>query len=165
LKPSTVRAATPALKRIKDKYGVAVSFRIIGDENYYCNELETRALPWRAATEIQDLSVMDIGIMPLPNDEWTKGKCGLKGLQYMALGIRALMSPVGVNTEIVQAGINGFLPATEDEWVADLSTLIENSELRNKIGEAGKQTVANKYSVKTWERQYLQYFDQVTVGY
>jgi glycosyltransferase involved in cell wall biosynthesis len=106
-----------------------------------------------------------IGIMPLPNDEWTKGKCGLKGLQYMALGIPALMSPVGVNTEIVQAGINGFLPATEDEWVADLSTLIENSELRNKIGEAGKQTVANKYSVKTWERQYLQYFDQVTVGY
>jgi glycosyltransferase involved in cell wall biosynthesis len=154
--------AIPALKRIKDKYGAGVTFRIIGDGNYYCKELETQALPWRGATEIEDLSAMDIGIMPLPADEWTKGKCGLKGLQYMALGIPSLMSPVGVNTDIIQPGINGFLPATEDDWVADLSALIENRELRRKTGEAGKQTVMEKYSVDAWKEQYLNYFDQLT---
>lgn len=154
--------AIPALKRIKDKFGNSVSFKIIGDKNYYCAELDTKGNAWVADTEIRDLSQIDIGIMPLPDDEWAKGKCGLKGLQYMALEIPTLMSPVGVNTEIIQHAVNGYLPDTENEWVEILSNLIENKELRERIGKAGRQTVVNKYSVEAWKQKYLDNFNQLT---
>lgn len=154
--------AIPALKRIKEKYGKRVRFKIVGDANYYCQELETQGLPWKAATEVQDLSDMDIGIMPLPDTEWAKGKCGLKGLQYMALGIPTLMSPVGVNKDIIQNGVNGFLPSSEEEWVNYLSQLVEDKELRHKIGEKGKETLNEKYSTDAWKERYLYYFDQLT---
>ena len=155
--------AIPALKRIKDKYGDSVYFKIIGDPDYYCKELDTQGIAWKAATEIEDLSEIDIGIMPLPDTEWAKGKCGLKGLQYMALGIATLMSPVGVNSEIIQDGVNGFLPETEDEWVSDLSKLVESKELRQQIGDAGKRTVEEHYSTNAWKAKYLEYFNQLTV--
>ena len=153
--------AIPALKRIKDKYGDRVTFKIIGDANYYCKELDTQGVPWIAATEVEDLSEIDIGVMPLPDDEWAKGKCGLKGLQYMALNIPTLMSPVGVNSEIIQHGVNGFLPSTEDEWVEDISRLIESKEYREKIGSAGRQTVIDRYSVHAWKGKYLEYFNRL----
>jgi glycosyltransferase involved in cell wall biosynthesis len=153
--------AIPALKRIKEKYGDRVKFKIIGDGRYYCQELETQGQPWVGATELEDLSEIDIGVMPLPDDEWAKGKCGLKGLQYMALGIPTLMSPVGVNAEIIQDGVNGFLPATEDEWVEDLSRLIESKECREKIGNAGRKTVVDRYSVHAWKGKYVEYFNSL----
>jgi glycosyltransferase involved in cell wall biosynthesis len=154
--------AIPALKRIKDKYGDMVKFRIIGDAGYYCKELETQGVAWVAATELEDLSEIDIGVMPLPDDEWAKGKCGLKGLQYMALSIPTLMSPVGVNSEIIQPGVNGYLPLTEDEWVDDISKLIESKECRIKMGNAGRQTVVDKYSVEAWKNKYVEYFNRLT---
>ncbi len=154
--------AIPPLRRIKDKYGDKVKFKIIGDANYYCKELETQGVAWVASTELKDLSEIDIGVMPLPDDEWAKGKCGLKGLQYMALGIPTLMSPVGVNSEIIQHGVNGYLPASEDEWVEDISKLIESKECRVKIGNAGRDTVVNKYSVEAWKGKYLEYFNRLT---
>ena len=154
--------AIPALKRIKEKFDNRVTFKIIGDAAYYCQELETRGIAWKAATELKDLSEIDIGVMPLPDDEWAKGKCGLKGLQYMALGIPTLMSPVGVNSEIIQNGVNGYLPSTEDEWVDTLSGLVESKECRIKIGNAGRQTVVDRYSVEAWKGKYLEYFNQLT---
>ncbi len=153
--------AIPALRRIKDKYGDIVKFKIIGDGRYYCKALETQGVPWIAATELEDLSEIDIGVMPLPDDEWAKGKCGLKGLQYMALGIPTLMSPVGVNTEIIQNSINGYLPHNENEWVEALSKLVEDKELRKRIGEAGRLTVVDKYSVEAWKQQYLDNFNKL----
>ena len=154
--------AIPALKRIKDKYGTAVRFKIIGDGKYYCKELETQGVPWIGATELEDLSEIDIGVMPLPDDEWAKGKCGLKGLQYMALGIPTLMSPVGVNSEIIRQGVNGYLPKTEDEWVDDISKLVESRDCRVKMGAAGRQTVVDHYSVEAWKGKYLEYFNRLT---
>ena len=71
--------------------------------------------------------------MPLINNEWAEGKCGFKGLQYMALGIPAILSPVGVNNTIIQNGINGFLCSNEEEWKSQLIALFESSELRKKI--------------------------------
>ncbi len=154
--------AIPALKRIKEKYADKVYFKIIGDGKYYCKELETQGLPWKADTEVKDLSEIEIGIMPLPDTEWAKGKCGLKGLQYMALAIPTLMSPVGVNSEIIQNGVNGFLPDNEDEWVQYISMLVEDEPLRKKVGEAGKATVDNHYSIHAWKEKYLEYFNQLT---
>ncbi len=156
--------AIPALKKIKQRFGPGVQFKIIGDPNYYCIELETQGVAWKAASEIEDLSEIDIGIMPLPDDEWSKGKCGLKGLQYMALEIPALMSPVGVNTEIIQYGINGYLPGKEDEWVEILSILIVDKQKRTTIGKAGRQTVIYKYSVEAVKQQYLDNFDRLTAS-
>ena len=80
----------------------------------------------------------------------------------MALGIPTLMSPVGVNTEIIQNGINGFLPDTEDEWVDTLSELIEQKDRRTSIGNAGRKTVVDKYSVLAWREKYLEYFNQLS---
>ena len=118
-------------------------------------------MPWSKETELDDLSSIDIGIMPLPNDEWSKGKCGLKGLQYMSLGIPTLMSPVGVNNEIIEDGVNGFLCNHIDEWVEKISQLIESPELRHKIGANGKRSVETEYSVNVWKHKYLNYFESL----
>lgn len=103
-------------------------------------------MPWRPDTELDDLRKIDIGIMPLPDDSWSKGKCGLKALQFMALGIPTVCSPVGVNTEIIQQGQNGFVATSEDEWIDTLATLLRSPELRTRIGTAGRTTVEKKYS-------------------
>jgi glycosyltransferase involved in cell wall biosynthesis len=89
-------------------------------------------------------------LMPLPNDEWTRGKCGLKGLVSMAMGAASVMSPVGVNTAIVRDGVNGFLPASDEAWFEVLCRLVEDRDLRARIGAAGRQTVVDDYSVARW---------------
>ncbi len=150
--------ALPFLKILKKKYGDKLEIKVIGDVNYANEELGIKGIAWNKENEIRDLSTFDIGIMPLPDDEWAKGKCGLKGLQYMALEIPTLMSPVGVNAEIVQHGVNGFLPATTEEWVASIETLISSPERRKKMGEAARKTVEENYSVKVWKGKYLELF-------
>ncbi len=150
-----------ALKVIKNKYSSRVYFKVIGDEHYSNEELGIKGLGWKKETEIEDLQEMDIGIMPLPDDEWAKGKCGLKGLQYMALAIPSILSPVGVNTEIIADGINGYLASTTEEWVDKLSRLIESPELRKTIGTKGRETVVNSYSVEANKHLYLDYFRKV----
>ncbi|MFN2405192.1 MAG: glycosyltransferase family 4 protein [Pyrinomonadaceae bacterium] len=120
--------------------------RVIGTPTYELSPLDVEAMPWRAATELEDLSTIDIGVMPLPDDNWSKGKCGLKALQFMALGIPTICSPVGVNTDIIQDNENGFLAGTEAEWVDKLSRLLRSDELRRRLGDAGRATVEQKYS-------------------
>jgi glycosyltransferase involved in cell wall biosynthesis len=151
-----------ALKAIKEKYGDKVYFKIIGDGRYFSEDLETKGLPWKKESEIGDMSEFDIGIMPLPDTEWAKGKCGLKGLQYMALGIPTIMSPVGVNSEIITDNVNGFLAGSNEEWVEKLSLLIDSFELRQKLGNAGWKTVEEKFSVHGNRDLYLRLFDQLT---
>ena len=153
--------AIPFLKKLKAKYGDEVYIKVIGDGTYVNEELNIKGLPWKKDTEIQDLNEIDIGIMPLPDDEWAKGKCGLKGLQYMALGIPTLMSPVGVNSEIIQDSVNGFLADEPEEWVAKISRLIEDKNLRLTMGRNGRQTVIDKYSVDAWKDKYLKYFNEL----
>ena len=150
-----------ALKIIKKKYGDKVYFKVIGSVDYYNAELNIHGLPWQKETEIKDLQEIDIGIMPLPNDEWSKGKCGLKGLQYMSLEIPTIMSPVGVNTEIIQDAENGFLASETGEWVEKLSLLIDSGDLRRNLGRNGRKTVLSKFSIEANMNLYLQYFNQV----
>lgn len=147
--------AVPVMKKLKKKFRDKIYFKVIGDEKYSNEELNIRGTKWGLPDEIEQLSEIDIGIMPLPDDEWSKGKCGLKGLQYMALEIPCVMSPVGVNSEIVSDGINGFLAKNDNEWIEKISMLIENPELRKKIGTEARKTVIEKYSVDSQKEKYL----------
>jgi glycosyltransferase involved in cell wall biosynthesis len=153
--------AVPALLKVKKKYGDRIKIKVIGDANYRNEELDVISLNWNKKDELKELSSFDIGIMPLPDDEWAKGKCGLKGLQYMALEIPTIMSPVGVNSEIIQNGVNGFLATGEDDYVNAISLLIEDTVLRKKIGAEGRRTVQEKYSVKALQQKYLEYYQQL----
>ena len=155
------RYAVPFLKRIKEKFEDRVCFTVISDEIFKDPELEVRNIAWNKDSESQDLGQIDLGIMPLPYDEWTKGKCGMKGLQYMAMGIPTVMSPVGVNTDIIEHGVNGMLASGADEWVEQLSKLIEDADLRRRIGTEARRTVEEKYSVQANQSKYLQAFQEV----
>lgn len=150
--------AVPFLTEIKKKYGPSVNIKVMGDSNYKNEQLDVKEIPWTRDTEVATINTFDIGIMPLPNDPWTKGKCGFKGLATMSVGAATVMSPVGVNTEIIQDGVNGFLAESPAEWVEKLSRLIEDAELRKRLGEAGRQTVEDKYSVHAWRDTYLNHF-------
>ena len=149
----------PVLLKIKEKYNDKVSFRVIGDNTYTHKELAIQGIKWQASTEVRDLQEFDIGIMPLPDNEWTKGKCGAKGLQYMGLAIPTIMSPVGVNTEIIEDGVNGFLADGEAEWLEKLEKLIEFPEFRKELGDKGRQTVVDQYSVEANKEKYLKLFE------
>jgi glycosyltransferase involved in cell wall biosynthesis len=149
------------LKIIKDKYKDKIYFKVIGDKNYVNEALNIKGYPWEKSTELVDLQEIDIGIMPLPDDDWAKGKCGLKGLQYMALSIPTLMSPVGVNKDIIQDGVNGYLCNDTQEWVEKLSLLIEDPQLRERIGKKGRDTIENSYSVRAIKHIYLKYFKEL----
>src|SRR5215813_3966704 len=111
-----------ALKKLAEKESFRL--RVIGTPSYECPPVEVEAMSWRADTELADLSEIDIGMMPLPDDRWRKGKCGLKALQFMALGNPTICSPVGVNTDIIQDNVNGMLASSEDEWIKKLKLLL-----------------------------------------
>lgn len=153
--------ATGILKKIKQKYGNTVYFKVMGDDTYENKELNIKGIPWTSTTEIEIISSFDIGIMPLPNDQWVKGKCGLKGLSYMALEVPTIMSAVGVNTEIISDGVNGFIAANEEEWINKISLLIESFELRKKLGLNGRKTVIDRYSLDSQKNNYLSSFNEL----
>lgn len=154
--------AIPVLKALKNKYGSAITFKVIADAPYQLPEIDLVSTPWSAHTEINELNEIDIGIMPLPNDKWSKGKCGFKGIQYMALEKPAVMSPVGVNTDIIDDGKNGFLADSIEEWIEKLSMLIEDKHLRERLGKAGRQTIENNYSVNSQKNTLIQLFNELT---
>jgi glycosyltransferase involved in cell wall biosynthesis len=105
-------------------------------------------IPWRAETESQDVGACHAGIMPLPDDEVTRGKCGLKALQYMACGRPVVISPVGMNVDLIENGVNGFLASKTDDFVAALTKLADDPGLRRRIGEEARRTVEERYSAE-----------------
>jgi len=121
---------------------------IVGAQGFQVDGIDVETRPWRLERELQDLGEFDIGIMPLPDSPWERGKCGLKALQYMALSIPAVASPVGVNREIIKHGENGLLASTEDEWEQSLARLLSDVSLRRELGRAGRATVEQEYSAR-----------------
>lgn len=113
---------------------------------------------WEKSSEIEDLMEFDIGLMPLDNDIWSEGKCGFKALQYLALQIPALVSPVGVNKSIVEHGLNGYHCNTSEDWKTNIIKLIDDPELRKQLGTRGKQKVVEKYSTVSNSENFLNIF-------
>ena len=106
--------------------------------------------PWSEAGEIASVQAMDIGIMPLPDEPWARGKSGYKLIQYMACSLPVVASPVGVNAEIVEEGVSGFLATDPGQWRAALTRLIDDAELRRAMGEAGRRRAVKDYSLQTY---------------
>jgi glycosyltransferase involved in cell wall biosynthesis len=145
----------PALQKIP-----RVVFLIISNSTISLPVPSARNIAWKKETEITDLAQLDIGIMPLPDDEWSKGKCGFKALQYMAMEIPAVVSPVGVNTKIVTNGVDGFVCGTTAEWITALEKLVNDPALRKKLGAAGRKKVDRDYSVSSNTSNFLSLFDR-----
>jgi glycosyltransferase involved in cell wall biosynthesis len=106
------------------------------------------SLEWSLEREVALFNTCDVGIYPLADDAWTRGKCGFKAIQFMACGVPVVASAVGVNCEIVDDGVNGFLAHTRDEWVDKLATLCADAALRDRLGRAGRQRVDDRYSLR-----------------
>lgn len=111
-------------------------------------EVPHQALAWRAETEVEDLRQLDIGLLPLPLTRWAPHKFYLKLIQYMALGIPSVATPLGSNSLVIEEGRTGFLVRDELEWTAALERLVEDSELRELIGRAGAEEASRRYTVQ-----------------
>jgi glycosyltransferase involved in cell wall biosynthesis len=147
---STIRyigEIVPVLSKLEKKY--TFTFRVISDfkPEFELNSLEY--VKWKKESEIEDLLGFNIGIMPLVNDKWANGKCGFKALQYMSLGIPALVSPVGVNSRIVDHGLNGFICDTPEEWETSIETLLKNRETLGEMSKRTRKKIIDHYSVKS----------------
>lgn len=122
--------------------------RLIGSGAVDLPGVPVAVLPWDEATEVSTMQQFDVGLMPLPDEPWARGKCGFKLIQYMACGLPVVASPVGVNRQIVEHGVNGFLANTTEEWVLALRTLLDDAGLRARMGQAGRKKVEERYSLQ-----------------
>lgn len=125
-----------------------VRLKIVADRFFDSEKMPIIKKKWNYEDEIKDLHTFDIGLMPLTDDPWSRGKCGFKLLQCMAVGVPVICSPVGVNEEIVIDGENGFCANDESEWLEKIRYLIENDELRCRMGIKARETVIKRYSLK-----------------
>ena len=151
---------TEVFKKLNRKYKFVL--KIIGsDRQDYFPGTNVIYSDWSLEKDIYEFQDLDIGIYPLPDNEWVKGKTGFKTVQYMSVGVPCIASRIGRNIRIVEDGVNGFLANSEEEWIKKLSLLIEDAELRKKLGMAGRKTVEERYSVKANAPKYLEIFKKV----
>jgi glycosyltransferase involved in cell wall biosynthesis len=149
--PETVRYLTERadlLRRIAAR--IPFELRIIGAPGATIPGIEVRVVPWAEETEADELARCDVGVMPLGEDEWVKGKCGLKLLQYMAAGLPVVSSPDGGAEDIVRHGLTGFVARTEGEWYSYVLTLLDNPGLRGAMGSAGRARLEQQFSLAVW---------------
>jgi len=137
--------AAPALKRLTLRYP-DLEFKIISKAFRELDGVNVVKKEWFQEEEVEDLRSLDIGIMPLHDDIWAQGKSGNKILQYFAVAVPVVASPVGVNRDIIEPGVDGFLPASDEEWFDSLSSLVEDPALRMEMGLRGREKLMARYT-------------------
>jgi glycosyltransferase involved in cell wall biosynthesis len=153
----------PALKRLAEANPGKVCFRAFGYSKGHLDLPDFESLPFRLDGEVEYLGSIDIGIMPLPDTEWTRGKCAFKAIQYMAMGIPTVASPVGITGDIVRHDVNGLLATSIDDWFNSLNRLVNDGELRRRLGLRGRRTIQDSYSLQAWGPRIASLFDQLSV--
>ena len=138
-----------------------LKLKIVCDDFYDSQHLRVIKKPWKLEDENEDLISFDIGLMPLNDDLWSRGKCGLKIIQYLSVGVPAVCTPVGINCDIVQNGYNGFWATTHQEWVDRITTLIQNPDLRQRMGLNGISTVEKGYSLPVTSEKFLKVLQDI----
>jgi glycosyltransferase involved in cell wall biosynthesis len=141
-----------------------VRVRVVGVPQAQFDGVCVEAKPWSLEEEVADLRGFDIGLMPVPDDPWTRGKGGYKLLQYMAVGLPVVTSPVGVNQEIVQDGESGFWARTPEEWEGCLARLLGDPELRRRMGQRGRAAVVSRYSLDLACGRLLELLEETSRG-
>jgi glycosyltransferase involved in cell wall biosynthesis len=153
-----------ALTRLAQEKHIEIELRLIGGQPFNIPGLKIVTESWSEDTEAHSLLQLDIGIMPIPDDEWGRGKCGLKILQYMASGLPVVASAVGANLDIVLHGETGYLARTQEQWWQYLLILASNHVARRTLGEAGRERVREAYSLERWGEVYVREVAKVVVG-
>jgi len=125
-----------------------IELRVISDNVINIPNVEVKHIPWSLETQEREIALFDIGVMPLPDNKHTEGKCGYKALQYMAAAVPPVVSDVGVNRDIVQHGKSGFVAASTDDFYYAIKTLIEDSELRRRMGTAARKIAEERFSIQ-----------------
>jgi glycosyltransferase involved in cell wall biosynthesis len=138
----------PTLDRIGERYAHC-ELKIVCDIFFDCQKIPVIKKQWRLDEEVEDLQSFDVGLMPLAGDPWSWGKCGLKIVQYQGVGLPVVCTPVGVNRDLVEDGVTGFWAKTSVEWEEKISILIQDVELREKLGEEGRKRVLKEYTVQS----------------
>jgi len=144
---------------LKEKY--AVGFLFVGSKAGILPEIQPEIIPWSSGQEPEALSRMDIGIMPLPDTPFERGKGGYKLFQYMAAGKPVVASPVGINALIVQEGVNGFLCRNAEEWYRALEKLLKDAGLREQMGNAGYRLAKESYSLEVGFQRLVNVVDKM----
>jgi glycosyltransferase involved in cell wall biosynthesis len=153
--------ARPALERLAASLPLIVKVICSHPPKRPIAGAEMRFVPWSSEREAEDVADCHVGIMPLPDNEASRGKGGMKALQYMATGRPVVVSPVGVNAEIVRHGENGFLASSVDEWVEALITLARDHGLRAKLGANARRTVERDFSADLSSRKFADVVDRI----
>jgi len=148
------------LSRLAHQYPQVI-VRVVGANGWQLPGVNVETKDWRLEEEGQDLADFDVGLMPIIEDSWTLGKGGYKLLQYMASALPVVASPVGINNEIVQDGVTGFLADSDREWEDRLAQLVQDASLRQRMGAGGRTLVENRYSLSTQQQQFLDILTEV----
>lgn len=144
--------------------GSGVRLRVICDRFPEWPGISIEPCPWSEADEGTQLAAADVGIAWMPDDPWSRGKCGLKVLQYMAAGLPVIANPVGVHCEMIHHGVTGFLAESAEEWANAVLTLAHDPALRRRMGQAGRARIEADYSVAAGARQWLRIVDSFQTG-
>ncbi len=150
-----LRKLEPVFETLRQRFP-RVKLKIVSNDFYDSMHLPVVKKMWKLEDENEDLISFDIGLMPLDDDLWSRGKCGLKIIQYLSVGVPVVCTPVGINSDIVQNGENGFWATNYQEWVDRLSDLIQNQELRHRMGLKGIVTVEREYSLAVASEKFFQ---------
>ena len=152
-----LKPLVPVLEELRNRYSIQI--QIISNQKPDWDFNDYDFIKWNKENEIEQLDKIDIGIMPLDDSVWEKGKCGFKALQYMAISKPAIVSDVGVNKIIIDHGANGFLCNNPEDWLKYLTKLIISESLRKSVGEQGRKKVIESYSVQSNTRLFLTLFE------
>ncbi len=155
--------ALPLLEQLTERFPF-LQLKIVADFDLPSQRLRTIAIPWSEKGESEALASAHIGIAPMSDNPWTLGKCGLKVLQYMAAGLPVISSPVGVNRDIVEHEVTGFLAASPDEWQVAIERLIRNPDLRRVMGKEGQKRVTEHYAIDVTFRKMIRRLESMLAG-